>query len=212
MSVATTWATRPASTRSRRRRRTPRRGRRWRRRPPPRRRAAVSPRGSRHQAARALLGCRPLEQRLERCSRDARGGLDRAAHRGDLAVAEEVHGEGGRLGRGLDGRRAGRRRRALVVAVTGRGDEHDEGEQCCRDTDARASSCAHRAGQLFGNQDAASRARAASVRPTTGANLNPWPEQADPTTMRPCRSRTKPSSAVFVYRQVSTPATLAAPS
>ena len=35
-------------------------------------------------------------------------------------------------------------------------------------------------------------------RPTTGANLKPWPEHADPTTTRPWRSRTNPSSAVFV--------------
>ena len=44
----------------------------------------------------------------------------------------------------------------------------------------------------------ASRASAASVRPTTGANLKPWPEQADPTTTWPWRSRTKLSSAVLV--------------
>ena len=60
------------------------------------------------------------------------------------------------------------------------------------------SSREHRARHLFGNQDAASCASAASVRPTTGANLKPWPEQAAPTTMRPWRSSTKPSSAVLV--------------
>ena len=47
-------------------------------------------------------------------------------------------------------------------------------------------------------QPAASRASAASVRPKAGANLNPWPEQADATTMRPCRSSTNDSSAVLV--------------
>ena len=62
----------------------------------------------------------------------------------------------------------------------------------------RIRSRGHPARRLFGNQSAASRASAASVRPTTGANLKPWPEHAEPTTTRPCRSRTNPSSAVFV--------------
>ena len=44
----------------------------------------------------------------------------------------------------------------------------------------------------------ASAASAATVRARAGANLNAWPEHAEATTTRPCRSRTKLSSAVFV--------------
>jgi len=53
--------------------------------------------------------------------------------------------------------------------------------------------------------DASSQAGAsvASRSPMSGANLNPWPLQAEPTTIRPCRSRMKRSSSVFVYMQVS---------
>src|SRR5262249_35390553 len=47
------------------------------------------------------------------------------------------------------------------------------------------------------------RASAARRRPIAGANLKPWPEHAEPTTMRPRRSSTKPWSTVEVYVQVS---------
>ena len=118
--------------------------------------------------------------------------LHRAAHRGDLPVAEEVDGEGSspassRRASCRSSSTAPRRRRCTPRRRARRG------RAVLPRHRAQTSSCAHRAGQLFGNQDAASHARAANVRPTTGANLNPWPEQADPTTTRPWRSRTKPS-------------------
>ena len=43
-----------------------------------------------------------------------------------------------------------------------------------------------------------SRARSASTAPTPGANLNPWPENPAPTTIRPTRSSTNASSGVDV--------------
>src|SRR3954452_2693342 len=45
----------------------------------------------------------------------------------------------------------------------------------------------------------------ASLVPTAGANLKPWPLQADPITTRPRRSRMKCSSGVVVYMHVSAP-------
>src|SRR5438045_1362584 len=51
----------------------------------------------------------------------------------------------------------------------------------------------------------ASRASAARRAPIAGANLKPWPEQGEPTTNRPPRSRMKLSSGVVVYMQVSAP-------
>src|SRR5262249_55660762 len=45
----------------------------------------------------------------------------------------------------------------------------------------------------------------ASRLPIAGANLKPWPLQADPITMRPRRSRMKRSSGVVGYMQVSAP-------
>ncbi len=56
-------------------------------------------------------------------------------------------------------------------------------------------SLAYRSARAVANQSSAS---AASLRPTAGANLKPWPEQAEPTTTRPRRSRTNDSSAVLV--------------
>src|SRR2546430_557301 len=51
----------------------------------------------------------------------------------------------------------------------------------------------------------ASRASAARRSPIAGANLKPWPEQGEPTTIWPPRSRMKLSSSVVVYMQVSAP-------
>ena len=62
----------------------------------------------------------------------------------------------------------------------------------------RRSSSSCRSSRDASDQAAASRASAASVRPKAGANLNPCPEHADATTIRPCRSRTNDSSAVLV--------------
>ena len=61
-----------------------------------------------------------------------------------------------------------------------------------------SSSCRSPRAPRARDQPAASRASAASVRPKAGANLNPCPEQADATTIRPWRSRTNDSSAVLV--------------
>ena len=65
----------------------------------------------------------------------------------------------------------------------------------CRDDAHRRAAARLSARSGSGGRVAAS---AASVRPKAGANLNPCPEQADATTIRPCRSRTNDSSAVFV--------------
>ena len=51
---------------------------------------------------------------------------------------------------------------------------------------------------LVDELDQAEATRSAIRSPTAGANLKPWPEQAEPTTMRPWRSSTKLSSAVVV--------------
>jgi hypothetical protein len=62
---------------------------------------------------------------------------------------------------------------------------------------AGASRASRRSGPRTA-QPSASTASAASRLPTAGANLNPWPEQAEPTTIRPWRSRTNRSSTVVV--------------
>ena len=145
----------------------------------------------RAQAPRLASTCRsrrPAPPRSGRRSRDRRvaeassAGLrfDGASDGCDLALANEVD-------------------RDLLLARPSVTSRHPCTRlRRARGVRSRAVSCANRASELFGNQVAASRASAASVLPTAGANLNPWPEQAEPTTMRPWRSRTNSSSAVLV--------------
>ena len=109
-----------------------------------------------------------------------------------ITLARQVDGDRPRRIVGT-GRRARRGRVATPRARRARNDaDHDADDR------GYPSHRADGARQLFGIQSAAARASAASVRPTIGANLNPCPEQAEPTTTRPCRSSTKRSSAVFV--------------
>jgi hypothetical protein len=60
------------------------------------------------------------------------------------------------------------------------------------------SEIVERLGEHLDRYAAASTASAASTRPTSGANLNPCPEQAEPTTTRPRRSSTNSSSSRLV--------------
>ncbi len=152
------------------------------------------------EPVRALAGRRPFQQLGERRARDGGCRFDRPPHRADLPVPEEVDGDRRHHRACLRG--GGRRRpgrglccRAAVAPCRKQRTEHRDG---CGRADRQTGHRAHGAGEMFGNHSAASRASAASVRPTIGANLNPCPEHADPTTIRPWRSRTNSSSAVFV--------------
>ncbi len=153
------------------------------------------------EPARALVRGRAVEECFERRPWDSGIVVESVpcVEPGRVALAEEVDGDRHRVRRRCLRRRVGGRARRRRLAALHRRTRSTRGDRS-RSIAAMQDTSHGRdpAWQLFGNQSAASRASAASVRPTTGANLKPWPEQAEPTTMRPCRSRTKPSSAVFV--------------